>query len=221
RLAEAALARRQPVGLARVAVGDLQMLPRAKIVTLVQLRLGEVGVGLGQRQLAWRTAIGAVVARLSYHRPHLLHVGRHLDTGAARAGPETGGDKDDGGRPCQAAETRRRRRKRPGREQTRRIQREARRHLHSFRGLLAGRGRGSIVCGSSSSPPGARAGLALRPGREGGGAALEPGSAAGAGAASPADGELSRLMAMARARLARSSALCPYSIPARTPGEPA
>jgi hypothetical protein len=73
--------------------------------------------------------------------------------------------------------------------------------------------------GSSSSLPGGRAGLALRPGRDragdadgGSGDGDDAGGDADAGVAGPAAGWLKRLRAMARARTARSSALCPYSI---------
>jgi hypothetical protein len=57
-----------------VAVCDVDLLARAVVVALVELLLGERGVGLGEGELARRAAVGAVVPRL-------------LDDLAQRGGP--------------------------------------------------------------------------------------------------------------------------------------
>src|SRR4029078_12646630 len=65
---------RQVVRLARVAVGDAHVLPRAKIVALIQLVRSELYVRLGDGQLARRALVRAAIARLLRDRAHLAHV---------------------------------------------------------------------------------------------------------------------------------------------------
>jgi hypothetical protein len=71
---DVALAHRQPVGGAGVAVGDLDVVAGPEVVPLIELARGELDVGLGQGELARRAAVGAVVARLLGDHPHLAHV---------------------------------------------------------------------------------------------------------------------------------------------------
>ena len=76
-------AQRQVVRLARVAVGDADVIAGAEVVALIQLVRRELDVGLGQRQLARRAVVGAAVARFLGDRAHLAHVRLELQAGAA------------------------------------------------------------------------------------------------------------------------------------------
>src|SRR5665213_320706 len=74
----ALVARRHAIGLAGVAVGHLHVVARPEIVALIQLALGELDVGLRQRQLTRRALVGAVVAGLLGDAAHLVDVGLEL-----------------------------------------------------------------------------------------------------------------------------------------------
>src|SRR5665213_655196 len=74
----ALVARRHAIGLAGVAVGHLHVVARPEVVALIQLALGELDVGLRQRQLTRRALVGAVVAGLLGDAAHLVDVGLEL-----------------------------------------------------------------------------------------------------------------------------------------------
>src|SRR5450631_709427 len=89
--------RRQVIGLARVVIGDVQVVARPEVIPLGQLPFGELDVRIGQGQFPWRALVGAVVARLLGDGAHLADAVLHLRTGAARQGDRTQRRRDDGG----------------------------------------------------------------------------------------------------------------------------